>query len=165
MPRFDPSIICKQIDNLLIQFPELQEDEVLRADMLEGSTDLNAFLIQVERQRRDATTLADAIGIYVDELRSRKARFERRDEAFRSLMFKLLEWANLKKVELAEATISIRQGTPKVIVTDESMVPDIFCRFKREVDKVKVKEALAAGKKVKGAELSNAESTLAIRTK
>ena len=101
----------------------------------------------------------------VDALRARAARFERREQAIRDLMFRMLELAHLKKLEMPEATVSVRVGVPKVIVTDEAALPDEFCRIKREPDKGKIKAALAELKPVPGATLSNAEDTLAIRVK
>ena len=69
------------------------------------------------------------------------------------------------RIELPEATLSIRVGMPKVVVTDEAVLPDTLCRIKREPDKTKIKESLLAGNAVEGAVLSNAEHTLTIRTK
>ena len=164
MPQFNPSHIKLQIDQLFLQYPDLQEDEILRADMLEGSTDLNDFLRATERKRQEAVSMAEAIDINMEALNQRRNRFKHRDEALRSLMFKLLEWGNLKRVELPEATISIRAGTPRVVIVDEAAIPDALCRFRREPDKVKIKAALADGE-VNGAALSNAEPTISIRVK
>ena len=41
-------------------FPELDDDEILRADMLEAETDL-AFLRMIEQKREDALALAEAV--------------------------------------------------------------------------------------------------------
>lgn len=160
-----PEIIKQQISQLLLVYPELADDEILRADTFEGSTDLHETLRELERTRRQADSFAQAIKQTIVELSERKARFERRDEAMRALMFQLMEYANLRKLELAEATLSIRQGQPKVIITDESLIPTDFARIKVEPDKTKIKASLSAGNKVPGAELSNATDVLAIRTK
>lgn len=166
MRKFDPEIIRQQIDNLLVAFPEMAEDEILRADMIEAETDFNSYLRMLERKRREAITNAEALRMNIDLDRQRKEKFERRDEAIRSAMFKAMQWGELKKVELPEATLSIRAGTPKVMVFDEAAIPDELCRFKREVDKAKLKEALLdLTKPVPGATLSNAEPTIAIRIK
>jgi len=161
--RLDPSIIRQQIDNLLQAFPELQEDETLRSDMLEGSTDLFEFLRELERKRQEAVAMKEALASNIETLKSRSARFERRDEGIRSLMFKLLEWAKQRKAELPEATLSIRAGVPRVIITDEKKIPKAFQRITIEPNKALIKEALSGGKKVAGAELSNAPETLSIR--
>lgn len=153
-----------QIDAILSAFPELAEDEVLRADMLEGETDLFGYLRKVEQHRQESFGQAVALEMIIGLWKERKARFDRRDEGFRRLIFNLLDYAHLKKLELPEATFSIRNGSPKVIITDEMNIPDELCRYKREPDKTKIKAALLDGP-VPGAELSNAEDILAIRIK
>jgi hypothetical protein len=163
--RLDPAVIRHQVDGLLAAYPELVEDEVLRLDMIEGSTDLVDFVRRLERSRQEASALTEAIAMNVDALRARAARFERREQAIRDLMFRMLELAHLKKLEMPEATVSVRVGVPKVIVTDEAALPDEFCRIKREPDKGKIKAALAELKPVPGATLSNAEDVISIRVK
>ena len=163
---FDVNLVRLQITNLLVQFPELSEDDVLRADMIEAETEMHEFLRDVETRRREAATMAGAIASNIADLELRQQRFERREKSMRALAYKVLEAAEVTKpIELPEATYSIRKGTPKVIVTDESLLPDNLCRIKREPDKTKIKELLTSGSPVKGAELSNAEPTLSISTK
>ncbi len=161
--RHDPQIIRLQIEQLLRQFPELQEDDIPLA--LESETDATEYLRSIERIRQDAVALAKATDLVIDDLTQRKRRFERRDEAIRQLMLQMLQAANLRKLELPEATLSIRAGSPKVIVTDEPAIPDEFVRIKREPDKTKIKGALQDGTQVPGATLSNAEEYLTVRTK
>lgn len=164
--RLDPNIIRQQIANLLLQNPELSEDEILRADMIEGETDAFDFLRMVERQRQEAASMAGAIASNTAELGLRQERFERREKAMRALMFKIMEAADIKKAELPEATLSIRNGQQK-LVGDASpySVPAQYTREKLELDKTAIKEALKSGTTVTGFELSNAEPTLSIRTK
>jgi hypothetical protein len=163
--RLDPTVIKHQVDGLLAAYPELVEDEVLHLDMIEGSTDLIEFLRALERRRQEAIALVEALAMNIDALRARQARFEKRDQAVRDLMFRLLQIAHLKKLEMPEATLSVRVGVPKVIVTDEAALPDEYCRIKREPDRGKIKQTLSEFKPVPGATLSNAEDTLAIRVK
>ncbi len=164
--RINPSFVQHQIAALLVAYPELAEDDQLRADMIEGETDAFEFLRMVEAKRREATSLAGAVAGTIAELELRLGRFERREKAMRDLMFRVMQAADIKKAELAEATVSIRNGTPKVIITDETVLPDIACRFKREPDKTKIKELLQTEPfYVAGATLSNPEPTLSIRTK
>jgi hypothetical protein len=165
--KLDPVQVRHQIDALLVQYPELKEDEEAWLMSLESETDFDNLLRQLERRRQEATCMFDAIKLNICELQARQVRFERRVEAMRATMFKLLEWAKVRKKELPEATLSIRAGTQKVVVTDDALIPDELCRFKREVDKVKLKEVLQeTGPLLNGgAYLSNAEPTLSIRTK
>jgi hypothetical protein len=165
MKHLDAGTIRAQINALLLAHPEIADDEILLADSLEGQTDLFEFLREIERKRRTASTLAEAVAIEIKDLRERRDRFMRRDEALRAMLFNVLQWAELKKAELPEATISIRTGSQKVIIEDENTIPDEYCRIIREPDKVKIKAALSEFKSVAGASLSNAEPVLAIRTK
>ncbi len=165
MPSLDPLAVRLQVDQLLREYPELLEDEVLRADMIEGETDLHKFLSTAERIRQEAVAMVKGTDLVLADLLQRKRRFERRDEALRRLMFSLLQMAQLRKVELPAATLSLRNGTPYVIITDETVLPDNVIRFKREPDKAKIKAALETGAHVPGATLSNAEETISIRTR
>lgn len=163
--QLDPVFVQKQIADLLLGHPELQEDEVLRADMVEGSTDAFEFLRMVVRKIGLTATTAEATADYIDQLKERKARFERRDYALRQLIFKIMNSAHLRKAELPEATLSIRAGQPKVVIVNEHEIPQEFLRVKIEPDKTKLKAALQAHENVAGAVLSNAEDTLSIYVK
>lgn len=165
MKRIDPHMLRQQMDALVAAYPEIGEDEILRADMFEAETDLHEFLATTEKARREAVAYATALDLTIDELKGRRDRFRRRDEAIRSLMLKVMQWAELQKIELAEATISVRRGQQRVLIIDERAVPDQYCRIIRDPDRTKIREALNAFETIPGAELSNAEPTLAIRIK
>jgi hypothetical protein len=163
--RVDTHIVTQQIAALLLAYPELAEDEILRADTIEAETETHGLLRKIEQARQDATAMAGAVATLIAGLELRLGRFERREKAMRELAFKIMQVANLKRIELAEATLSTVNGQQRVIITDESLIPDILCRFKKEPDKTKIKETLKAGNMVPGAALSNAEPHLMIRTK
>jgi len=161
--RLAPEIVIRQIENLLIQFPELAEDDVLRADCVEGETDAHKFLGAIEMQRREAVAQHDALDQLIASLSGRQERFARREQAIRGLMFRVLEAANIRKIELPCSTLSIRKGVPRVIITDDALISRNLCRTVVEPNKAKIRELLMAGQIVAGAELSNAEDFLSIR--
>jgi vacuolar-type H+-ATPase subunit E/Vma4 len=167
--RLDAATIQQQITALLLAFPELADDDQLRADMIEGETDVHDFLREVERRRQNATHMAGAIAGNIAELELRQERFTRREKGLRELMRKLMELADLRKVELPEATISMAKGQPKLIGGDDVgalyALPDKFVRIKRELDRAAIKTELAAGGRVPGFYLSNSEPHITIRTK
>jgi hypothetical protein len=156
-----------QIEALRLTHPgiwdEGDEDTLLLA--LESETDLREFLVAVTRRMVEAEAFADGIGDLITETKARQQRFEQRSEAMRSLAFRLMNAAEVRKVELPQATLSIRAGVPRVIVTDEAALPPNCVRIKREPDKVIIKERLAAGETVPGAELNNSPPTLTVRIK
>jgi hypothetical protein len=157
--------IVRHLDWLMAAYPELADDEILRRDMIEGETDMVTFLRILEDKRREAAAMTSAIELRMDELQSRCARFARRDEAIRAMMLKLLQHAQLQKMELPEATLSIRTAPARVIIHDEADLPEEYWRIKKEPDKAKIKDALASAAVVPGASLSNSPDTLAIRVK
>ena len=166
MCRLDPAIIMQQVNSLLLAFPELDEDEILRADTIEAETDLHSFLRMIEQKREDAVAMAEAVTSTIENLKARKMRFERRDIAMRALMFSALQWADLRKAELPEATLSIRDGVAKVVIVDEAQIPDDFMRIRKEPNKTAIKDALTSGmQEVPGAAMSNVEPVLAVRVK
>ena len=163
--RLDPATVAQQISNLLLTNPELADDDVLRADMIEGETDAFEFLRKVEMIREDTVDLIEGIAERTATLQERAHRLNRREQAMRSLMFKIMSAADLRKIELPEATLSIRNGTQKVIITDVLAIPDELFVIRQEPNKMKIRVLLGEGKTVPGAELSNAEPVLNIRTK
>lgn len=164
MKRLDPQFITAQIHSLLARYPELAEDETLRLDMIEAETDAKVLLEQLVRKKAEADSYALGIKSYQDELGERRSRMERRSEAAKELMFKIMEAAGIPKLELQEATLSIRNGVPKVIITDEAALPAEFVKLVSSPMKSEIGKALKDGKEVPGASMSNAEPVLAIRT-
>ena len=165
--RLDPTFVRMEIERLRVTHPNIWDDgdEQLLLDSLEGETDFHRFLSVVVRRVCEAEACAEGIGDLIREIKERQQRFESRGDALRGMAFKLMQSADVRKIELPEATLSIRAGQPKVIVTDEAALPPDCVRVRTEPDKVRIKEYLARGEHVDGAELSNAEPALAVRIK
>jgi hypothetical protein len=151
-----------QISLLLDQNPELADDVDLRADMLEGSTDLHKIMERLLDQEREANELVSVVGGRIENLSIRRAAFKNRQASLRALMMEIMNRADLRKIALPEATVSITRRGPAVQIIDETAVPDAYCRFKREVSKTSIKEAINAGQEVPGAVLDNGGETLRI---
>lgn len=161
---FDYKRVQDEITTLMLQYPQLVDDDVLREDMVEGSTSMDDFIRDLLRKIGSTEALRESTKVYIDELELRRARMQHRVDALRALILKILQHANLKSRELPEGTVSIRNGTAKVIVVDEQQLPSEFVRIKKEPDKHLIKAALLAHEQVPGACLSNAEPHLSIRT-
>lgn len=163
--RIDRAALAQQIASLAVQFPELADDEEAFALSVESETELPEYLSMILRAIGESRSMAAGTAEYIKELQDRKARFERREEALRILAFKIMSDGHMQKCERPEGTLSIRNGTPKVIVTNESVIPERYMRVKYEPDRIAIKDALARGDNVPGATLSNSEPALSIRTK
>jgi hypothetical protein len=162
----NPLVVRQQIENLKVSHPELIEDDEAWLASLESETKFEELVTQLVRRIDDSKALAEGTAGRLTELQERKARLLHRMESLRNLLFKLMESAELAKLELPEATITIRKGQPQLVgYAEPEMLPDRLCKISRDVDRTKVKEALKAGQTVPGFSLSNATPSLSIRIK
>ena len=148
---------------LIAAYPELEEDEELRADMLEGETNLHRLLSKLVNNERDADALAKAVAGRISDLQARKARAERRKEAMRALMFRLMKAAALPKLVLPEATLSVSKKAATVEIVDEDALPENVVRITRAPDKKAIADLLKAGQEVPGAKMGEPGETLTVR--
>lgn len=157
----------QDIANLYLQFPELRDDdEMLRVDTLEGATNLKELATVILRGIADARALFDGTKQRADELKSRQERFKMRGEFLRAMLMKILQHADVRKLELPEATVSLKAGAPRIIgEPDPTTLPDEYCRITREPDRVKIRAALMAGARVGDLTLSNSEPNLAVHVR
>lgn len=155
----------QQIDALLLEYPELADDADFRHDVFEGETALDYVLSKLVNTSLDAATMADAIKARKTELGERQSRFERKDEAARKLILSVMERAELSKIQLTEATLSMRQLPPSPIVTDATALPDNCVRIERKPDMKAIKAEIEGGRDVQGVAMSNGRPSLTIRTK
>ncbi|MBP2614784.1 siphovirus Gp157 family protein [Agrobacterium pusense] len=149
--------------DMLAAYPELEADEELRADMLEGETNFHAVLTRLVNGERDADSLAKSVALRISDLQARKSRAERRKEALRGLMFRLLKAAGVPRVPLAEATISIGRKAAAVEIVDEALLPAEVVRITTAPDKKAIADLLKAGTDVPGAKMGEAGEQLSVR--
>lgn len=161
--KVDVANLEAELSALRISYPELEDDEVLKLDVFEGQTDLHYILGKLVDSERDADSLARAVAGRISDLQARKSRAERRKEAMRSLMFKLLKAAGVPRVPLAEATISIGKKAAAIEIVDEALLPKAYVRVSTSPDKTAIKEALQAGTDVPGAKMGEAGEQLSVR--
>lgn len=160
----NPQVVRQQIENLKVLHIDLFEDEEAWLLALESETDMDTLLTSIVRRIEDSKALVLGTKDRAEELAARRKRFEGRIESLRNLAFKIMEAADVAKIELPEVTLSVRNVAPSVIITDEDNLPDIACKFERKPDKAKIKELLATGL-VAGAAMTNGGKTLSIRIK
>ena len=163
--RLDPTFVRAQIDALRAAYPQIADDEDQWLLSLESETDLREFLTVAVKRICEAEAFVEGIDDLITDIKTRRQRFEQRGEAMRTMAFKLMSAADVRKLELPQATLSIRAGQPRVIITDEARLPPECLRIRTEPDKVRIKDRLSHGEHVDGAEMSNAESVLSVRIK
>lgn len=161
----DASATKAEIAKLLADYPELTDDETLRADLIEGETNAHKIIERALSEKLDADAMATAIKERVTDLTERRGRFERKAEAMKALIKSIMQSADLDKLQLTEATLSIAKPRTSVNVTDLEALPQGYFRLKREADKAAIKSALEQGGSIPGAELTLGSPSLTVRTK
>jgi hypothetical protein len=157
----------RQRESLLVEFPELAEDEDALSDTLDGLTEAQDLVARhVRAARHDKANVAALAGI-INEDRERKARLERRAEKHLEIATALMEAMGERKIERPDFTASVRALPPKVQILDETALPDGAWRIveKREPDKAEIKRLLETGQEVPGACLSNGGTGLTVRVR
>jgi len=141
-----------------------EDDETIRQAIQDG-TCIEEIMRALLNAIAEDESMEEAISIRQRELAERKGRFGARRGRVRDVLSDLMQRANLRKLELAEATLSLSNSPQSVRITDENAIPDQFLRIKKEPDKAAIKDALKSGDIVAGAELSNGGQSLTIRRK
>lgn len=150
---------------LLAAYPELSEDDELREDMIAGETDMVPLIERLLRRKLDADTMASAIKERKADIAERQVRYERQSDGYRALIKSVMIAADLDKVTLPDATVSVTKPRVTVEITDEASLPQGFVEVKRVPRKAEIKKALEAGEEIPGAVLGLSEEGLMVRSR
>jgi hypothetical protein len=153
------------VTSLLADFPDLADDEQLRADMIEGATSFNDVIRRLVIEAKTAAGKAEGVKITVKELSERKARLEHQEERIRALILSLMQMAGLRKLPLPEATLSVTDKKPQPLKPDSvDGLPDEFIRVTRDVNMAAIHAAYKEGRIIDGIAMSNGGVVLQIRS-
>lgn len=154
-----------QVQRLLVDCPELREDDEALVISLESETD--AIELCTKLVKKIGETEAHSAGVtgYINDLRSRIQTLDLRAERLRVLLLQIMEAAGVKSLPLPIATLSVRYPE-KVQVIEPDIIPEYYRRQPPwEPNKLLIKAALKSGASVPGCALSNSEPSLTIRVK
>lgn len=119
------------------------DDERLFADMIEGETDLYKIVGRLHNQIANDEELLVGITARQTELAERKRRLTDRKTVTKAAIGQFMRAAKVAKLELPEATYSVRDGKPKLEIVSADAVPEDFRKVKTEPDKTAINEAFA----------------------
>ena len=161
----DAAFVKAQVARLIEDYPELAEDDGLRADTIEGETDAHRLIERALNERQHSETMAWAIKERETAMAARRVRFERKSGAMEALIKAVMKAAKLDKLTLPEATLSILKPRQLVGIENVDDLPQGFFKTERKADKAAIKAAFDAGEDVPGAIRVIGENGLSIRTK
>lgn len=139
----------------------LGDDDIARADAIEGETSLKEAIVQGIARIAELEAMETGAETMLANLKARCARLATQKENLRTSLAVALEIAGEKKVETALGTISLKNVPPKCEITDESSIPAKFWKPQEpRLDKKAVLDALKAKEDVPGAVLGNGGATI-----
>ena len=140
------------------------DDEDATHDAIEGETSLIEIIKSAVDRLGELEAHEEALAGQIKALNTRKERFSHQGEMIRAALCVAMATANLKKLELPQATVSRKPTPPKALIVDEASIPARFWKpSDPKLDKAAVLSALKANEIVSGAELSNGGETVAIK--
>lgn len=151
-------------DRLLAAESDLDEETL--ADTLEGLTDLHEILAAIIRAALDDEALAESLKDRMATMERRLQRLAERAAQRRRIARETMVETEIKKLTAPDFTVSIRPGSPALVVVDENGIPPQFWeprspRLNRQALLVELKR----GTVVSGVALSNPEPVLSVRVK
>jgi hypothetical protein len=149
--------------SILTSNPEIIDDDEFKQDLLEGSTDVIEIIDRILINIYINTGYIDGIKTARDRLDDRIDRLNTRNSIYRSLIKRLMDAAQTRKITAPTGTVSITAKPQSVEIVDEGLIPDQFMRISKAPSKTLIGNALKAGEDVPGAQLSNGGETLTIR--
>ena len=150
-------------DKLIANDSEI--DEQTLADTLEGETDLTEMLAATVRALIMDETIAEALQLRIAEMTERLARFEQRAARRRELVRDAMADCDIKDIKQEDFTAALRNSPPKVVVIDESKIPQKYWEQRPHLRKAELLTALKQELHIEGAMLSNPGMTLSVRTR
>jgi hypothetical protein len=141
-------------------------DEQTLADTVEGLTDLHAMLAAVIRAALLDEALACGLRARIEEMEERLRRFDERALKRRQIVRDVMVESEIKKLMDPEFTVSIRAGSPALVVVDEAAIPAGFWEPREpRLNRMGLLGALKRGGEIAGVALSNPEPVLSVRTR
>lgn len=143
------------------------DDEALKLDMLEGETGLNEIVSRLLADNEDDEGQIAALDAQIDIRAARKERFAARIEGRKKAIASLMDCAQLTKLPLPEATLSLRTLQPRPKVADADQLPDGFVNVVevRKPNLEAIKDAVERGETIPGVVMTNGGSSLTVRRK
>jgi hypothetical protein len=140
-------------------------DDATLADTLEGLTNLHEVLASVVRIALVEEALAGGLKTHIKVLQDRLDRLSHRAMARRQIVRDAMLEVDMKKVAAPDFTITLRPGSPSVVIVDEKVVPSPYWQAREpRLDRAQLLSDLKRGHSVAGAHLSNPEPVLSVRS-
>jgi hypothetical protein len=134
-------------------------------DTLDGECDAMDILGRLILSREDAKAHEAASKAVADDYAARTRRMADKQRAVAKAIGQLLDAIGERKIAHPLGTVSRKDGTIGVEITDEDSVPTQLCKITRTPDKAAIRAAIEAGEDIPGAALRRGEPGIIVRVK
>ena len=149
-----------------IRAEDPQIDDQTLADTVEGLTDLHEIITAIVRAALADEALATGLKGRIAEMQDRLDRLQDCAAKRRQIAKDVMVDLDLKKISAPDFTVSIRPGTPALMVIDEAAVPSIYWQPREpRLNRQGLANELKQGAEIDGVALSNPEPVLSVRTR
>ena len=141
-------------------------DEQTLADTVEGLTDLHEIVGAIVRSALTDEALAEGLKGRIKEMETRLERLSDRASKRRAIARDVMVETEIKRITAPDFTISIRAGSPSLIVVEESLIPKNFWEPRDpKLNRAGLLTELKSGAAIPGAQLSNPEPVMSVRAR
>ena len=152
--------------NNLVSVLENTEDENIK-ELIKNSMDqlaleTNEKIENIIKYIKNLEAEAEALEKESKRLNDRKIRTLKKVDNLKGYLKDFTNTLDSKKYNTGIFNISIRKNAAAIIIDNEFLVPDEFCKTEiiRKVDKIALKEKLKAGEVIEGVKLQQSESII-----
>lgn len=149
-------------DQLIAAWPELTDDADTLLDTLAGLDNFEEQIVAIMRHVAEREAHAKALGELIDGMQARRQRLADGAKWLRAAVLHAMQETGMKKLMAPDFSLSIGAGKPKLLITDETAIPEQYLRVKREPDKIAILEAIKNGYTPTWATMSNAAPFLSV---
>jgi hypothetical protein len=151
-------------DQLKALYQDIDDEALL--DTLEGISDLPELIKALVRSSLDDDVLIGALKQRLEDMQARLSRLKDRFERKRELACWAMTNAEIGKIEAEDFTLSLRQGPPRLEVTDQEKVPEEFLISQPpRLDRSGLINLLKRGDVIPGTLLINGDMHIAVRVR
>ncbi len=145
---------------------EADIDEETLADTLEGVTDLHEVVAAVVRSALFDEALVEGLKGHIRDLQERLQRLTDRASNRRQIARDAMVEADVKKIVAPDFTVSVRSGSPALVVVEEGAIPASYWAPREpRLDRLGLIKDLKSGVPIAGAGLSNPEPVISVRVR
>jgi hypothetical protein len=163
------AIFYKDLKHKLQLEYQLNDDDPVLLDTLEGATNLREHLAGLVRQIQDDECSIDGLQKRINQMQARKSRLIARAEKFRSWVAETMMEVGVKKLFEPDLTVSLRTGQQPLVFT---VSPDFMTPFTEKTtsyswDRKALRGALERGdpKALEVAKFGNSQPIITINTR